>query len=1438
MKNKGDSRVVRGLKKGMVLLLALLLFLQPIGENYVKAEEKNGLESSIIKENYTIIVETVSEWQNHANIRITLKNTGNENMDNWHLWFTCQGNIENIWNATVCRKEEDRYAVRNNIWNQDVPVGQSITFGFTYVYTAEKKITDFELCTKEVEVPSVEYEYTTEFNKTGDDALYDAVLVLHNISANTIEDWKLSFDINGEITQVYNGEILNKEGNRYIVKNAVHNQNIASGESLRISFQGTKQEGVEENLDNIVLTQIVFDESCMDKGKKEPENPGHVSDGNEDISGGDEDASDGDEDISGGDGDVSDGDADISDGDARDTDGDGIGDEMEKRIGWNPENPDTDVDGIPDGYTLHVLYPLLLESGLDESRGILAGDDYDKDGLTNLEEYVAGTNPGMADTDGDGLTDYEELIKYGTDPLNADTDKDGMSDGSEIKLQLNPLTGDTDGNGIPDGKETLEQHITFECVENVDMQPELFVTGRGDIGKQIQLREVSLNEKFSGGLLVGQAFDFVHSEQLDFDRAELYFPINKEKLANAELSDLAICYYDEAKGTLEFLETERDETTDTLKAEVSHFSTYVVVNQGQYQKNLLDSYEMKNAVYYNGNAYFIIDEEMPYGEARDYCEKLGGRILTNPTEQERDFLENKLKKGTNGEYYFNLSNTSYQYHLYTEKKYRSAWLTNYCVKKDIYSELPLFAVKYGSETKDQNIPVSYYGIFAYADDRKNNIKYISTEERNIHIDRYTWKMTIISNPDGTSEVIMSDKLYDSRDLEKEVSRVEVFDKRMNYDEFRKNHSIGSVPAYTTFSTDIPIFGSIEDAVNYFEKDDRSGLLNQEPIAEGRGIGKKFFICKIENCKEKEEANKRIMLSTGEMVTLAEDPEKGDATVDTDGDGVPDLLELVEKIYITIPGTNKQAEAWTYRSNPVKRDTDGDGFSDREDPAPMSYDITIKNAYGNVVKLNTDAVWSILGMDINEFYENYYIRYDSPATKDIWESYKRILDQNRERFYTPEELAFLIPIDLNGAKDYIKDKPEEYKEAVYLRLHVGEELSGENIREKTEKFFTVKTKGQIWLDYVQTSLRQLVMGKYTTERNSLGTLGEIGIAFTGADFLADCRDLSYDIENWEFTWEHAGETVLDAIGLLPVIGTAKRAVKISKTDELFAIVKVGDYVFSFRRLGNISELLSQNGWKYLSKDLALAGSAGSGMDILGDDLYYYILKSCDDMDDYKYLYNNPVMDAFQKHADEIKYLQETNPDKIDDIIDSAKASGIKDADELADFTADAIEARKKGELVLNVTPARPADNVLDADFLKNANTVKDKLPTWAKNKGNFGYSEVDIYGLDNTQFFAHSSIQTEIPGVGISIKPESSPFKTVEVNGSNVINGEGAWLRDVDTEYKILSDIQSKLENNFSVSGKIKLYTELEPCPSCQSVIEQFKEMYPNIDIEVLYSVNK
>lgn len=64
------------------------------------------------------------------------------------------------------------------------------------------------------------------------------------------------------------------------------------------------------------------------------------------------------------------------------------------------------------------------------------------------------TSPIKADTDGDGLTDKEEIEPgkdgYVTDPNMWDTDGDGWSDGYEVARGTNPLNVDTDGDGVWD----------------------------------------------------------------------------------------------------------------------------------------------------------------------------------------------------------------------------------------------------------------------------------------------------------------------------------------------------------------------------------------------------------------------------------------------------------------------------------------------------------------------------------------------------------------------------------------------------------------------------------------------------------------------------------------------------------------------------------------------------------------------------------------------------------------------------------------------------------------------------------------------------------------------------------------------------------------------------------------------------------------------------
>jgi len=135
------------------------------------------------------------------------------------------------------------------------------------------------------------------------------------------------------------------------------------------------------------------------------------------------------------------------DGPNSDRDGDALSNKEEYENNTDPNNADTDGDGLLDKWEVDNKLNPRLNGGDDGASG-----DPDVDGLINWDERRYGTNPQKKDSDGDGLNDNEEIAIHRTDPTKKDSDGDGLPDGWEVKYGFNPndAEGANGGSGDPD----------------------------------------------------------------------------------------------------------------------------------------------------------------------------------------------------------------------------------------------------------------------------------------------------------------------------------------------------------------------------------------------------------------------------------------------------------------------------------------------------------------------------------------------------------------------------------------------------------------------------------------------------------------------------------------------------------------------------------------------------------------------------------------------------------------------------------------------------------------------------------------------------------------------------------------------------------------------------------------------------------------------------
>lgn len=410
---------MKKIRNHIVMLLVMCLVLGNINVIHLKAAEDSTYEMDEYEEDreeqidereyFDVTFNIESEWENHYNGLIKIRNISDADIENWKISFVTSNEIENIWCGEIVSHESDTYVVKNMGWNQDIKAGKEISFGFTASYDDKKDIPHGFYMSQECR--KVEVSYSINYNIVSEwDTGLNGEITIRNNSEKVIEDWKLLLDCTTDINAFWTADIAHKENNTYYIGNRGYNSNIQPNETMVLGFNAKKDKPNDVfKMDNLQLY-------CMDVYQE----------------------------------------------DTTDTDKDGLYDIVEKSIGTDINNADSDGDGLDDYQEVEILGldPLSKDS---DGNGIVDFDeDNDGDGLSNGEEILLGCNPMLGDSDEDRLNDFEEVKLYNTNPNEEDTDGDSVSDFIEVELGLNPLLKDTDNDGVLDSDEKIQQNYHID----------------------------------------------------------------------------------------------------------------------------------------------------------------------------------------------------------------------------------------------------------------------------------------------------------------------------------------------------------------------------------------------------------------------------------------------------------------------------------------------------------------------------------------------------------------------------------------------------------------------------------------------------------------------------------------------------------------------------------------------------------------------------------------------------------------------------------------------------------------------------------------------------------------------------------------------------------------------------------------------------------------
>ena len=219
--------------------------------------------ASFTGDGYTVTYEVKSGWVHNQNVEVTLTNTSNEPLLNWALIYNAQGEINGIWNGVIFDSNESSYVIKNSGYNYEILPEDSVTFGYTLTGDELDIPESITLCSQREDVDAESYSVSLSVSDDWGSG-FNGLITIENLSDRPIEAWRLGFDANFEISNVWNAQLLSSDNNSYSVCSDITTTPIGVGETKTFGFAAVKDQDSIPEITNTSLSEVAINADLTD----------------------------------------------------------------------------------------------------------------------------------------------------------------------------------------------------------------------------------------------------------------------------------------------------------------------------------------------------------------------------------------------------------------------------------------------------------------------------------------------------------------------------------------------------------------------------------------------------------------------------------------------------------------------------------------------------------------------------------------------------------------------------------------------------------------------------------------------------------------------------------------------------------------------------------------------------------------------------------------------------------------------------------------------------------------------------------------------------------------------------------------------------------------------------------------------------------------------